>query len=89
MKMRTQWNSQTRVLVAVVKMIILKTITCIMKTSFIQQDMEDALEAQTACTARCCSSDEKGFQPVDKPTLDMIATQKGTFSLSGTSGSLG
>jgi hypothetical protein len=49
-----------------------------------QQDKEDAPEAQAACTAHCCS-DGKGFQPVDKPTLDMIAT----FSLNGTSSSLG
>ena len=36
-------------------------------SSVIQQDKEDALEAQTACAACCCFSDEKAFQPVDKP----------------------
>ena len=49
-----------------------------MRTLITQED-KDILEAQTTC-AHC--SDEKGFQPVDKPTLDMIATEKkGTSSL--------
>ena len=48
-------------------------------SSTIIQPDEAALEvAQAACTAQCCSN-EKGFQPVDKPTLDMIATEKRHF----------
>ena len=47
-------------------------------SSSITQEDEDTLEAQTTCSARC-SSNEKGFQPVDKPTLDMIATEKRNF----------
>ena len=39
---------------------------------------EDTLEAQSTCSGHC-SSYEKGFQPVDKPTLDMIATEKMNF----------
>ena len=35
-------------------------------SSVIQQDKEDVLEAQPACAAYCCCSDEKGFQPVDR-----------------------
>ena len=44
--------------------------------SITQEDKEDTLEAQSTCSGHCCSSYEKGFQPVDKPTLDMIATEK-------------
>ena len=38
-------------------------------SSITQEDKEDTLEAQTTCSAHCCSSNEKGFQPMDKPTL--------------------
>lgn len=48
-------------------------------SSIIQQDKDDALESQTTCTAHCCASVEKKFQPVDKATLDMIATEKRNF----------
>ena len=48
-------------------------------SSSITQEDKDTLEAQTTCTAHCCFSDEKGFQPVDKSTLDMIATEKRNF----------
>ena len=34
---------------------------------------------QSICTAQCCSSDEKGFHPIDKPTLHLIATEKRNF----------
>lgn len=35
---------------------------------------------QAACSAYCCSSDEKGFQPIDKHTLDIKnATEKKNF----------
>ena len=51
----------------------------ITSSSVIQQDKEEALKAQTACVAHCCSSDEKGFQPVDNPTGDIIATEKRNF----------
>ena len=48
-------------------------------SSIIEQDKDDALEAQTTCTAHCCASVEEGFQPIDKTTLDMIATEKRSF----------
>ena len=41
----------------------------------VEQDSEDVLNV---CAGHC-SSDEKGYQPVDRPTLDMIATEKRNF----------
>ena len=49
------------------------------ETTSIDKGIFEHTQVHTTCTARCCSSLVERFQPVDKATLDMIASEKRNF----------